>query len=402
MNNKPTVNIIGSGIGGLFCGAILAKHGLKVNVFEARLKIGGYATSWKRKDYLFDSSLHEFNGFYPDQKKLNAFRFLELFKKIKLINIPSPYYSVFKDLEFKVPHDYDAFIKKLINYFPDEEKNIKKVMNIIKNISIDVANFMCEKSQFEAIKNTPIKYKYLFRYFISTVYSLIWKKIKTPKLRTIIAQNFNYYSDDIKKINLIFFSAATHSYLSAAYWISGTSASLTNALKNIIEENNGKVYTYKRVSRINFKNKKAVSITVNNKEEYFSDITICNSPLKYTVENLIDKKNFPFFLRRKAINTISSTSLFSIYIGMSIDVKKIGINEFSYALNEIDDLYKINKNDKLINHSFRPITIAAFNLDNSLCPKDKTVVNVCVADNIVHWNKFKHDKTAYKKEKDRI
>ena len=36
MNDKPSISIIGSGVGGLFAGALLAKHGFKVNLFEAR------------------------------------------------------------------------------------------------------------------------------------------------------------------------------------------------------------------------------------------------------------------------------------------------------------------------------------------------------------------------------
>ena len=32
MNDKPSISIIGSGVGGLFAGALLAKHGFKVNL----------------------------------------------------------------------------------------------------------------------------------------------------------------------------------------------------------------------------------------------------------------------------------------------------------------------------------------------------------------------------------
>ena len=74
MQKNISVNVIGSGIGGLFSGAVLAKHGFFVNVFEARPNIGGYTSSWRRGDYLFDSSLHEFNGFYPFHKKDRAYR----------------------------------------------------------------------------------------------------------------------------------------------------------------------------------------------------------------------------------------------------------------------------------------------------------------------------------------
>ncbi len=402
MDKEISVNIIGSGLGGLFCGAILAKHGFKVNIFEARLKIGGYASSWKRKDYLFDSSLHELNGFIPDDRKLRTFRFLGLFERIKLVKIRSSYTSVFNDYEFMVPHDFEALQSKLTAEFPEEGENIRQVMRTIKNLSVESTGYLKEKSKFQAIIRTPLKYPHLMLYLFKTVYNYIWKKIRNERLRTIMTQMISYYSHDVKKSNLIYFASPTYYFLNQAFWISGTSGTLSNALKNIIEENEGRVYTHKKVTGINFRNKKAVSITVNGKEEYESDITICNSPLKYTVEKLIGKKEIPLLLRKKAMSTVPSTSLFSIYLGMNIDVKKLGVNEFCYMLNEVDDINKVNTNGSLIDYSQRPIVLAAFNLDGSLCPAGKTVLNACVLDNTLHWNKFKDDKAEYKKEKERV
>ncbi|RAX58369.1 hypothetical protein CCZ01_02835 [Helicobacter monodelphidis] len=51
--------IIGSGLGGLTCGATLAKNGKKVLVLEQHNLIGGCATCFKRKGMLIDAGLHE-------------------------------------------------------------------------------------------------------------------------------------------------------------------------------------------------------------------------------------------------------------------------------------------------------------------------------------------------------
>ena len=51
--------IIGSGLGGLTCGAMLAKSGKKVLVLEQHDLIGGCATCFKRKGMLVDAGLHE-------------------------------------------------------------------------------------------------------------------------------------------------------------------------------------------------------------------------------------------------------------------------------------------------------------------------------------------------------
>ena len=49
------VIIIGSGIGGLCCGCILALSGKKVLISEAHSKPGGVAHGFKKKGYSFES-----------------------------------------------------------------------------------------------------------------------------------------------------------------------------------------------------------------------------------------------------------------------------------------------------------------------------------------------------------
>src|SRR5438045_9045935 len=53
--------IIGSGIGGLFCGNILAKAGLKVLLLERHYMLGGFCSTFRRRGFIFDAATH----FYP-------------------------------------------------------------------------------------------------------------------------------------------------------------------------------------------------------------------------------------------------------------------------------------------------------------------------------------------------
>ncbi|KAL9448515.1 hypothetical protein AB3S75_015912 [Citrus x aurantiifolia] len=62
---KPEADIvvIGSGIGGLCCGGLLARYGQEVLVLESHDQPGGAAHSFKIKDYEFDSGPSLFSGF---------------------------------------------------------------------------------------------------------------------------------------------------------------------------------------------------------------------------------------------------------------------------------------------------------------------------------------------------
>ena len=53
--DKYDVVIVGSGIGGLCCGSILALAGKNVLICEAHTQPGGVAHSFKRNGYTFES-----------------------------------------------------------------------------------------------------------------------------------------------------------------------------------------------------------------------------------------------------------------------------------------------------------------------------------------------------------
>jgi len=55
---KYDVIVVGGGIGGLGCAALLAKEGMKVLVLGKSSFLGGRATSFKYKDYLLDVGMH--------------------------------------------------------------------------------------------------------------------------------------------------------------------------------------------------------------------------------------------------------------------------------------------------------------------------------------------------------
>ena len=61
-NNETDVVVIGSGIGGLCCAALLAHYGLKVIVCESHTLLGGAAHGFEREGYTFDSGPSLYSG----------------------------------------------------------------------------------------------------------------------------------------------------------------------------------------------------------------------------------------------------------------------------------------------------------------------------------------------------
>lgn len=75
---KQDIIIIGGGLGGMICGAILAKDGYKVIVLEQADKAGGSIQSYRRGVHRFDTGLHYVGGLAEGQPLHAAFADLGL------------------------------------------------------------------------------------------------------------------------------------------------------------------------------------------------------------------------------------------------------------------------------------------------------------------------------------
>ena len=84
---KYDVIIIGAGLGGLTCGALLAKSGLKTLIIEQHSIPGGYCTSFKRKGFIFDSAVHFTEGLSPGGRLHEILKDLGVEKEIEVYKL---------------------------------------------------------------------------------------------------------------------------------------------------------------------------------------------------------------------------------------------------------------------------------------------------------------------------
>ncbi|NIO16391.1 MAG: NAD(P)-binding protein, partial [Deltaproteobacteria bacterium] len=81
------VIVIGSGLGGLTAGALLAKRGLKVLLLEQHYHPGGCAVTFRRKDFTVEVGLHAMDGLDPGDLKREIFQELGVFDHVEFIRV---------------------------------------------------------------------------------------------------------------------------------------------------------------------------------------------------------------------------------------------------------------------------------------------------------------------------
>ncbi|GHU61123.1 hypothetical protein FACS189418_0250 [Clostridia bacterium] len=130
------VVIIGAGIAGLSAGIYAQKSGFDVTICEQHSMSGGMCTSWRRKGYLFEGTLHwltgssEKTGLYKIWNETGA-----LNPKVK-IQLKDPFRmveSVHGPLFFY--RDIEKTVKQLLPLYPKEKKHLLRLMQDVKTIA---------------------------------------------------------------------------------------------------------------------------------------------------------------------------------------------------------------------------------------------------------------------------
>lgn len=135
--------IIGSGYGGMSAAALLAKSGFSVLILESHTVIGGCASFFKRKDFVFDVGATTLSGVLPNQPLGILFNELEIQPKMRKLEPGMKIHFGKKTLTRYA--DKEKWIYESENFF--ESKKQSDFWNKIFEIDSDVWGFLQNNKQ---------------------------------------------------------------------------------------------------------------------------------------------------------------------------------------------------------------------------------------------------------------
>ena len=122
---KYDVVVIGSGLGGLQCGYILAKHGLNVCVLERTAILGGCLQTFKRGEAVFDTGFHYVGALNEGQALHRLFSYFDLIK-LPWVRMDGQFDLVtVNGHTHPFTQGYEGFYETLAKAFPSQRENLK-------------------------------------------------------------------------------------------------------------------------------------------------------------------------------------------------------------------------------------------------------------------------------------
>lgn len=407
--------VIGGGLGGLTAAATLAKAGKKTLLLEKHTVVGGCAVTFRRKDLLFEASLHEMDGMHKEDMKLGIFDELGVTEKIRVIRVPEFYRFVKDSLDFVMPDDIGEAKQRLSAMFPHETDGVSRFFDTIFNMSAWMGTLPLQPLRFmlKLPFYFPFWYYHIFRFQKMSVGKFVDSIIKDENLKLILMANVGYYHDDPYELGMTYYGAAQGSYLAGGgHFIHGGSQRLSDALASVITENGGDVLTRHEALKIIVENGKAVGVTHRKvskthpgshpEQTARADVVMANAPLPNVIEDMLDGRCEEKFLARTRAMKLPSSAV-NVFLGFKRPLRELGNRCYSTfvcpeGISKISQLSAYNRSGDYGAKTFVFVDYGI--IDSGLAPEGKSVGVITVGDRIENWENLSREE--YKAKKQRV
>ena len=305
--------IIGSGLGGLSTGVILAKNGYDVTILEQSSQIGGCLQCFQRDGAKFETGMH-FIGSLDDGKVLsNYLNYLEIKDKIVVEKLDENAYDIvsLNGERFAFPNGHEAFIEYFSKRFPNQRENLKHYCDLVNQVAalspyrnlqlLDDDNFF---------KSNELLFK--------SINEIIDATITDPLLKNVLVGNISLYSADIDKTPFAVNAFIFDFYNNGAYRIVGGSDTIAKALTDVLLQYGGQIHTRQKVTKIVVDNKIATGVFTADGQYYAADVVISDINPKQLID-IVDNTAFNEAYKSRIRDIKNTTSVFSLYLRFKDD-----------------------------------------------------------------------------------
>jgi all-trans-retinol 13,14-reductase len=321
------VVIIGSGLGGLACGTILAKEGYKVCILEKNKQIGGALQTFVRERVIFDSGVHYVGGLDKGQNLYQLFKYLGIMDKIKIRKMDEDVVDalIFGDdpTVYKYAQGYDRFIKTLTDQFPEEKDAIQQYCDKIREVCSKFPLYNLRTGDyFEKVGVLEMETQ-------TFIDSLTTNK----RLRNVLAGTNLLYAGEPYKTPFYVHALVVNSYIESSYRFVDGGSQIAKYLMREIVSRGGVFKKHTKIVKLHEEDHRVQYAETDTGEKFHGKIFISNvHPLK-TME-MIDSDLIKKAFRTRLKSLESSISTFFVNIVLHKNMMKYLNHNYYYFAQE--------------------------------------------------------------------
>ena len=310
------VVVIGAGIGGLCCGALLAKKGFPVTVVEQHDIPGGYATTFDRAGgkFTFEVSLHRMSANIELRHLLKELGILD---KIEFVKIPNTMRVITPDQDFRETGNLKQKVNGLIEKFPHEKKGIERYLAEMQAVMNELKLLKTKGGG----RNMASRYPKLWKIKDQTVAAFMDEYIREPGIKESLASGLiGTFGLPPSKLSAFMYILARASGENEQYYIKRRSQDLSDALAESIEEYGGQIIYETMIEKIVQKDGAVSGVVTSEGKQLPAKIVISNANAMTTLNNMLPSETPPPDYLHRINSYGTSLSTFVIWLGLNREI----------------------------------------------------------------------------------
>ena len=286
---KYDVVIIGSGLGGLVCGSLLAREGRSVLVLERQAQPGGCMQSFLRDGLSFDTGFHYVGGLAEGQRLHRVFSHLGLMQ-LPWVRLDADGFDrvTIGRQTFPLAEGYDHFANTLSEYFPQERDALQQYVEMMRHLpSMEEIGHVNAYDWLKSLFHDP----------------LLINVLSGPAMKMELRH---------ESLPLFTFAHSMSSYIASSWRLRGGGHLIANALVNDINRLGGKVVCHADVNKLVEKEGRIVAARCSRGNVYEGDVFISDVHPQVTFRWLEESKLIKNMFRRRINAMENSFGMFTV------------------------------------------------------------------------------------------
>ncbi len=399
--------IIGSGMAGLAVGSLLAHSGRRVAVLEAHDALGGYAHTFRMKDYRFCAQVHYIFNCGEGESIHNLLTKLGVAEQVPFERLDPEGFDhvVVAGERVRIPNGLTKFLGRLLRRFPEAEQPLRRYFEIIAVLGneLDRMGKPADLLSLEALV-AAIRARHVLYYLRWTLQDLYDHVKMPPRLQAILAGQCGDYLLPPRDVSLLLHVALVTLYDRGAYYPKNHYFHFVETLAASVRNQPGcVVLTEHEVERIETSGGKVVGVTTRNGKRLTARRYISNADPRVTAR-LAGERHFG----KRELEYDYSCGTFTLYLGIrGLDLREHGFGSFNvwhYPHEDINRIYDDQLRRHDLSNPWLFLSTPTLHSDApGLCPPGDQILEVATACDYERFATLRRiDRRAYNLEKKKI
>lgn len=300
--------IIGSGLGGLVSGIILAKEGHSVCILEKNHKPGGNLQTFSRDGHTFSTGLHYIGSMGEGQTLNRFFKYLGILPDLKLKQLDIEGYDriVFGQEEkyYNLAQGWDLFKDSLISQFPNENSAIEAYVATVRESIRSIPLYDLESADSFNLELSGLN---------QGAMPYIQGITQNRRLQHVLAGGNSVYHAAAKRTPLYIHSCTRNSFVTSSWKVAGGSDHLTAVLLQAYSSAGGTIVTDAPVTGFSMVKSHIDGVILKDGRKYFGKQFISNIHPAATLQ-LHGLENIRTTYRKRIESLENTAGFFTLYL----------------------------------------------------------------------------------------